>query len=196
MSYQLDVLIIKVRLKHNQSSAGSNLVWEDSELEGYINDAIKHIISNGDLSLIQSGAFKTDTVANAGSGFGNKPSDYLRYANLKVDDYWVEKIIPMERLHEINKIEGNTLTASGSETKYALDYSGTQFLIYPNDFTTSTLIYIAEPTDLTGSATSPLTNTGDSYAVDWAYALALESKQFQAELAQAIFNRINKVLGL
>jgi hypothetical protein len=198
MAYTLSDLTSKLRLKINQVSTNSNLVWEDSELYGYINAAIKHVINFGSLKLIQASAYKRTTDAagdhltNNGSGYATKPSDYLRYINGKVDAKYIRRIIDAS---EIEFIQGNSLTAADSNRKYVCDISGTEFLVFPTDFSSFELVYIAEPSDLASSTdTSPLTNTGDNYALDWAYALALESKLFKPEVAQVIFKRVQELI--
>lgn len=199
MAYNLSTLTSQLRLKINQVSTNSNLVWEDSELYGYINAAIKHVINFGSLKLIQASAYKRTTDAagdhltNNGSGYATKPSDYLRYINGKVDGKFVRRVIDAS---EVEFIEGNSLTAGDSNRKYVVDISGTEFLVYPTSFSSFELIYIAEPSDLSSASdTSPLTNTGDGYAIDWAYALALESKLFKPDIAQSIFNRVQGLIS-
>lgn len=198
MAYTLSVMRDKVRLKINQSSTGSNLVWEDAELNGYINDSIKHLINFGSLKLIQSSAYKrtTDALAdhlvNNGDGYATKPSDYIRYVAAKIDGKYARQ---MMQISEIEFVQNNSLVQAGTIIKYIVDISGGEFLIYPNDFSSCELHYIAEPTDLANdSDTSPLTNTGDTYAIDWAFALALESKLFKPELAAQVFNRIQGLI--
>ncbi len=40
-----------------------------------------------------------------------------------------------------------------------------------------------------------MTNVGDDYSIDWAFALCLESKGFKPELAQRVFQRVMMILG-
>lgn len=199
MSYALSTLRDKLRLKINQSSSGSNLVYENSELNGYINDGIKHIINFGRLQLIGASAYKrttdaaADHLSNDGNGYATKPTDYLRFVTAKVDGKWIRRKIDF---HEIEFIENNSLINSDTNIKYVCEVSGSELLIFPSTFSECELIYIAETTDLSSdSDSSPLTNTGDSYAIDWAYALALEAKGYKPELSRQIFARVNQVLG-
>lgn len=199
MAYTLTVLTDSVRLKINQAASGANLIYENPELYGYINDAIKHIVNFGRLQLIGATAYKrttdanNDHLTNAGNGYATKPTDYLRFASAKVDGKYIRGLI---QFHEIEFIQGNSLINADTNIKYMVEVSGSEFLIYPTDFSSCELVYIAEIADLaSGSTTSPLTNTGDSYAKDWAFALALEAKMFKPQLARQIFARINSILG-
>ena len=199
MSYTLSALRTKLRNKMNQSASVSTVVWGNDELNGYINDAIKHCLNNAPFKYVQGSAFKrttdaaADHIANNGSGYGSKPDDYMRFVWAEIDGVLLDELLSLE---EVKARQDNSLTAASSTIKYMVDASGSEFLIYPVTFETCKLTYIAEPTDLSDDAhTSPLTNSGDTYAVDWAYALALESKLFKSDLAQPIFNRIEKVFA-
>ena len=199
MSYALSDSRNKLRLKINQASTGANLVYENDELNGYINDGIKHIINFGRLQLIGATAYKrttdanADHLTNAGNGYATKPTDYLRFVSAKVDGKYIRKKL---EFHEIEFVQGNSLIDADSNIKYVVEVSGSELLIYPTNFASCELIYIAETTDLSSDAdTSPLTNTGDSYAIDWAFGLALEAKLYKPEIARQIFSRINQILG-
>jgi len=197
MAYPLSTLEDKLRVKINQVATNSNLVWQDADLHGFINDAIKHIVRVGSIELVQGSAYHRtndsdgDHLTNAGSGYATKPSDYFRYVNARVDGKWVKKKIESS---EIDYISDNQYSDADTYEKYICEISGSEFFILPTNFISCMLIYLREPADLSGSELSPLTNTGDTYMIDWAFALTLESKHYKPELAQAVFNRVNGLI--
>lgn len=199
MAYILSTLRSRVRSKLNQLSTNSNQVWEDSELNGYINDSIKHFIVFAPIEFIETSVFKRTKTAdgnnlvNNGDGYASKPSDYIRYVNSKVDDVWTRRKID---LSEVEFLQGNSLTEADTTRKYIADVSGSEFLILPIAFNKCELIYLAQPSSdlVNDNDPSPLKDVGDTYMIDWAYALALESKQFKPEMAQIIFKRVQAIL--
>lgn len=195
MSYALSTLRTKLRNKINQRASASGQVWLDPELDGYINDGIKQILSQGPGYLIENGMARTPTgspIPNGGSGYATKPEGLLRFMSAQVDGVWIRRVL---KFHEIEFVQGNQNTVANSERKYVVEVSGTEFLVLPDTFTGCHLIYVTESPDLAlDTDTSPLHNSGDAYAIDWAFALALESKNFKPEVAKGIFARVNAMI--
>lgn len=181
-----------LRLRINQSGSTDNLVWEDSELDIYVRDAVYFVADHGRYELIQK-SFTVDTsLTLSGTALFTKPSDYYRFVAAEIDNVWVNEL---SILKEQKFIEGNDKLKGDSERKYLYEYDSTRFEVRPTNTITAILHYIKEilTTELnTDSSISPLTNTGDRYALQYAYALVLSSKLYKNEVAEPIFNRIEK----
>ena len=206
MSDQLSTLRTRLKSKINQVNATSNLVWTEAiggDFDIAIAAGARQVLLNVGLQLIQSAGFHrtndsdADHLSNKGSGYANKPSDYLRYVNAEVDGKWVEKYIPASQASEYNKISGNQFLLADSEKKYLIDIPGTEFLIYPTTWSETMLVYVKELSPFTANSNvTNLTYTGNDYALDWAFALMLESKNYRPELTDKIFARVAKLIGV
>jgi len=183
-----------LRLRLNQNSSGSNLIWEDSELDTYIRDGVFFVIDHGRFDLIQQSFVVDSSLTSLGSGKFSKPDNYFRFKAAEIDGVWVHE---EKELREQKFIEGNDKLKGDSARKYLYNYSFNVFEVKPTTTNTVILHYMKqlETTDFDAdSNTSPLTNVGDRYAIQYAHGLVLESKLFKPEEAQQIFNRVEKYI--
>ena len=208
MADQLSTLRTRLKSKVNQVSADTNLVWTEAiggDFDIALAAGVRQVLLFGGLALIQEGGFvrtggtysgtTISHLGNKGSGYANKPSKYFRYVNAEVDGKWVEKYIPTAQASEYNKIDGNQFLEADSEKKYLIDISGTEFLIYPTTWSETKLTFIRELEPFAAdSDVTMLTYTGNDHAVDWAFAVLLESKNYRPELSDRIFARVDKII--
>ena len=192
--YTLSQMVDDLRLRINQSSTGSNLVWEDSELQTYCKDGVFFVLDHGRYDLVQSAFTRQLNLESAGGGLFLKPDDYYRFWAAEIDGVWVHEL---KELSEQKFIEGNDKLKGNTNRKYIYDYSGTTLEVRPTASEQVTLHYMEElkTTDFNSdSSTSPLTNTGDRYALQYAHGLVLQSKLFKPDVAMTIFNQVEKYI--
>lgn len=191
MSKTLAQMRSLVQAKLDNVGQGDDVVWQPGEIDEHINEAILHIGYVGSIELIQASLYKK-TAITITSGLSTKPTDYFRWVYGRVDTRHCRLITP----DRIDTALYDSLQGGGTKNKYAVNYSGTQFQIFPDSSASLELHYIAQLTELSSDTdTSPLTRVGDRYAVDWAYALCLEAKGLSPNIAIPIFNRVSTIIG-
>jgi len=181
-----------LKLKLNQDSSQSNLVWEDAEYDSYIKDGVYFVLDHGRLDLIQRSFTVNTSLTLVGTGLYTKPDDYYRFVAAEIDGVWVHEL---KELNEQKYIEGNDNLKGNSTRKYIYNYDGSTFEVRPTSTSTVALHHIKEllASDFASDTnTSPLTNTGDRYALQYAWGLILQSKLYKADVAEAILNRVEK----
>lgn len=191
MARTLLALRTAVQEKLNNVGSGDGVIFQPSEIDGRINDAILHVGYQGELALIQNSLFKVATITPS-AGIVAKPSDYFRFSYARVDSVktnYLQNQTVYDWMSEVDGLE------AGEKNKYLVERSGADFRVYPTTAQSVELGYVGVLTELTvDGSVSPLTATGDSYASDWAFALLCQAKNFRPELAGPIFNRINAIL--
>ena len=192
MAYQLSQLRGRVQSKlNNVSTETGTIIFQPTEIDNNVNAGIKFVGHMGNIDLIQYNLYKaTDLTVSAGKI--TKPSDFFRFNWAQVDGRRGRLLDPIE----FDDFYNDPYREPNNTNKYLIDYDGTYFKVYPASASNVEFHYIAILTDLSSdTSVSPLTNVGDDYAIDWAFALCLESKGFKPELAQRVFNRVMMILG-
>lgn len=192
MARTLKELRSQLQTKLNNFGSGEVAIYQPSELDQMINQSINYIGYVGEKSLIAKNLFKAINQP-CQNGFVDKPTDYYRFDYARLDNFRCI-FIPPELIDE--KVNNTFAGPSQTENKYMVDYDGNSFQVFPSTSIKMELHYIALLTPLTtDSNTSPLSELGDSFVVDWSYALALEGKGYGPEIAQPIFQRIDGLLA-
>lgn len=192
--FRLSQMRDDLRLRLNQSSSGSNLVWENSELDTYVRDGVFFVLDHGRRDLIERSFVANTSLTQSGTGLFTKPDNYYRFVAAEIDDVWVHELMDLK---EQKFIEGNDKLKGNTSRKYIYDYSGTTFEVRPTDTAVVALHYLKElqTTDFDSDTdTSPLTNVGDRYAVQYAHGLVLQSKLYKPEVALQVFNQVEKYI--
>jgi hypothetical protein len=198
MSQTLSQLRSRVQNKLNQS--GTSAIFQPAEIDDNIRAGVRHVAYYGEKELIQSSLFKQSNIPVSGDpstiigGKINKPGDYFRFVFARLGG---RRCVPIEE-HDIDNMFYNSAKMPGAKNKYIAEYSGSQFSVWgSNGDSPASFHYIGtiSGTLLQGdSENSPLTDNGDDYVVDWAFALCLESKNFAPEQSTSIFNRVHNLL--
>lgn len=192
MAYTLSQLRSRVQAKLNNVGSGETVLFQPAEIDNNINAGIKLVGHLGEISLIQRNLYKQDDLAVSASKI-TKPTDFFRFDWARVDNRRGRILNP----EEYDDFVLDDYRAPGNKNKYLIDYDGTTFLVLPDSSSSVDFHYIATLTDLSDDTdTSPLTNVGDDYAVDWGFALCLESKGFKPDIAQSVFARVMGILQI
>lgn len=190
MAQTLSTLRSRVKTKLNNLGSSGQVPFQDSEIDSFINQAILHVGYTGEIALIQRDLFKQTDLTPSG-GKITKPSDFFKFRYARIDNRRGKRITP----EGIDDVLYDELQLAGNKNKYIVDYSGTEYQIYPTNASSVAFHYISTLTALTADAdTSPLTDAGDVYAGDWAFAVALEAKGFNPNLAARVFARVQSIL--
>lgn len=178
-----------VDVKLNLSGTSNKRLHSESDVAGYINEAIFHIANKGHIELLEG--LKTQTDITPVSGKITKPNDYYRFWYARIDSRNARLISP----EEIDEVTYDTYKAPGDKNKYLYDYSGTQFQVLPTNANSVEFHYIKKPSVLVNSSdVSALTETADYYVVELAAGFAMQAKGHAPEEAIAIINRIERII--
>ncbi len=192
MAYQLSQLRGRVQAKlNNVSTDADKVIFQPNEIDNNVNAGIRFVGHLGSIDLIQKNLYKASSLT-VSAGQITKPADFFRFNWARLDGRRARVLDP----EEFDDFYYDPYREPGNTNKYLIDYDGTYFKVYPTTGSTVEFHYIAILTDLSSdTSVSPLTNVGDDYAIDWAFALCLESKGFKPELAARIFQRIAMIMG-
>jgi hypothetical protein len=191
---------MRSRIQNKLNNIGSGAIFTDAEIDDNIRAGVRHIAYFGEVNLIQSSLNKTDSLTITGDtstingGSITKPTDYFRFLFGRAGG----RRCRLKTLEEIDDFFYNTSIQPGNKNKYIVEYDGTYFKVY-GDGSEGTVEFhyigtISGTLLSSDSSTSPLTDNGTDYAIDWAFALCLESKGFNTQLANSVFSRVHNII--
>lgn len=196
MAKTLTTMRSLLRNKSNQTLTTGNIVWADGEMDAYLRAGVRIVIDRGRYELIG----KSHTVSSAltpSVGYVTKPNGYFRFISALIDDDQILSEVYPYGMAKI--IENNDVTKSTANLIRLYDYSGEKFAIYPADTTKDVILQYAKDlldSEFTSdSDISPLTDTGDEYAIEYAYGLVMQSKLFQPEFGASLIAKTLKLIA-
>lgn len=187
------------RLQNKLNSFGTGTPFQPDELNDNIRSGVRMVAYEGEISLVQPALYLQKTLTISGDtstvagGAVVKPSNYFKFVWARMNGRRCRLITP----EEIDDVFYNSNLAPSSINKYIMEATGTYFSVW-GDGSESTMDFhylgMIESSFGTDDSNSPLTDVGTDLAIDWAFALSLESKGLNPQLSTQVFSRVASIL--